>query len=119
MTNRGRNDRRQVIHRRIRRRLAGTTERPRLAVYRSLNHIYVQAIDDQTGRTVAQASTLDSTLKASTGGNVDAAKAVGSLIADRLKALGIASAVFDRGGYLYPGRIKALADATREGGIEF
>lgn len=114
-----RNERRQVIHRRIRRRVAGSAERPRLSVYRTLNHIYVQAIDDEGGKTLAQASTLDASLKGSAGGNVSAAAAVGTLIAGRLKALGVASAVFDRGGYLYHGRIKALAEAAREGGIQF
>ena len=114
-----RNDRRQVIHRRIRRSVAGNPVRPRLAVYRTLNHIYVQAIDDESGRTLAQASTLDASLKGKAGGNVEAAKAVGTLIAGRLKDLGVAEAVFDRGGYLYHGRIKALADAAREGGIQF
>ncbi len=114
-----RNARRQVIHRRIRRRLAGSAERPRLAVYRTLNHIYVQAIDDSAGRTVAQACTLDATLRSASGGNVAAAKAVGALIADRLKALGIGTAVFDRGGFLYHGRVKALAEAARESGLQF
>jgi large subunit ribosomal protein L18 len=114
-----RNERRQVIHRRIRRRVAGSAERPRLSVYRTLNHIYVPAIADAEGRTLAQASTLDASLKEQAGGNVDAAKAVGALIADRLKALGVGEVVFDRGGYLYHGRIKALADAAREGGIQF
>jgi large subunit ribosomal protein L18 len=114
-----RNERRQVIHRRIRRRVSGSSERPRLAVYRTLNHIYVQAIDDAEGKTLAQASTLDGSLKGQGGGNVSAAKAVGSLIAERLKALGVEQAIFDRGGYLYHGRIKALAEAAREGGIQF
>jgi large subunit ribosomal protein L18 len=114
-----RNERRRVIHRRIRKSVAGNAQRPRLAVYRTLNHIYVQAIDDLSGHTVAQASTLDATLKGQATGNVAAAKAVGGLIAGRLKALGIDAAVFDRGGYLYHGRVKALADAAREGGIQF
>ena len=114
-----RNARRQVIHRRIRRRLGGTAARPRLAVYRTLNHIYVQAIDDGAGHTLAQACTLDTSLRPGSGGNIAAAKAVGALIADRLKAIGIGTAVFDRGGYLYHGRVKALADAARESGLEF
>jgi large subunit ribosomal protein L18 len=117
--NKDRNERRQVIHRRIRRKLAGSAERPRLSVYRTLNHIYVQAIDDVGGRTLAQASSLDASLKGKAGGNVDAAKAVGSLIAERLKAQGVGEAVFDRGGFLYHGRIKALAEAAREGGLQF
>jgi large subunit ribosomal protein L18 len=114
-----RNERRQVIHRRIRRRVAGNGERPRLSIYRTLNHIYAQAIDDAEGKTLAQASTLDASMKGKAGGNVDAAKAVGTLIADRLKKLGVEQVVFDRGGYLYHGRVKALAEAAREAGIQF
>jgi len=114
-----RNQRRTVVHRRVRRKLAGTADRPRLAVFRTLNHIYVQAIDDEKGVTLTQASTLDADLRKSSGGNIAAAKGVGALIADRLKALGHQSVVFDRGGYLYHGRIKALADAAREGGLQF
>lgn len=119
MSHKDRNERRQVIHRRIRRRMAGSAAKPRLAVYRTLNHIYVQAVDDEKGHTLAQASSLDQALREGGGGNVDAAKAVGALIADRLKSLGIEQAVFDRGGFLYHGRVKALADAAREGGIRF
>jgi large subunit ribosomal protein L18 len=108
---------RQRIHDRIRRKLAGTTERPRLSVHRSLNHIYAQVIDDQTGETLVSASTL--ALKAKTGGNVAAAKEIGKAIAEKAKEKGVKKVVFDRGGYLYHGRIKALADAAREAGLEF
>jgi large subunit ribosomal protein L18 len=112
-----RNEIRQRIHVRIRRKLAGTTERPRLNVYRSLNHIYAQLIDDQTGVTVVSASTME--LKIKTGGNVASAKEVGKAVAERAVAKGVKKVVFDRGGYLYHGRIKALADAAREAGLEF
>ena len=117
-------DRRAVrtrIRRRVRRKVAGTAARPRLAVFRSLKHIYAQAIDDETGRTVASASTQDKELRGSLkgGGNVDAAKQVGGLIARRLKEAGVESIVFDRGGFLYHGRVRALAEAAREGGLKF
>ena len=114
---RKRNAIRQRVHTRIRRRLAGTAERPRLNVYRSLNHIYAQVIDDAQGVTVVSASTVSAKVK--TGGNVAAAKEVGKQIAERAKEKGISKVVFDRGGYLYHGRIKALADAAREAGLEF
>jgi large subunit ribosomal protein L18 len=117
ITQTNRNQIRQRIHNRIREKLAGTTERPRLNVYRSLNHIYAQVIDDQKGETLASASTL--ALKAKTGGNIAAAKEIGKAIAETAKAKGIKKVVFDRGGFLYHGRIKALADAAREGGLEF
>jgi large subunit ribosomal protein L18 len=112
---------RSRIHRRIRKKISGTPERPRLAVYRSQAHIYAQVIDDGTGRTVCSASSLDETLKKDTkrGANVAAAKAVGSLIATRAKEKGVEAVVFDRGGFQYHGRIKALADAAREGGLKF
>ena len=112
---------RRRIRYRIRKKVTGTAEKPRLAVFRSDKHIYAQAIDDGTGQTVAQASTLDADLKEKVqrGGNVDAAKAVGGVIAARLKDKGIENVVFDRGGYLYHGRIKALADAAREAGLKF
>lgn len=97
--------------------MVGTAERPRLNVYRSLNHIYVQVIDDSQGTTLVSASTVAAKLK--TGGNVAAAKEIGKLIAERAKEKGITRVVFDRGGYLYHGRIKALADAAREAGLEF
>jgi len=108
---------RNAVHRRIRRKVRGTTERPRLAVYRSLNHIYAQVIDDQKARTVAAASTTEKTLGAKTGGNIDAAKLVGQTIAERALAAGVDRVVFDRGGYLYHGRVKALTDAARAAGL--
>src|ERR1700728_58350 len=107
-----RNAIRQRIHSRIRRKLSGTTERPRLNVYRSLNHLYAQVVDDQKGETLVSASTL--ALKLKTGGNVAAAKEIGKAIAEKAKEKGIKKVVFDRGGFLYHGRIKALADAARE-----
>jgi large subunit ribosomal protein L18 len=109
------------IHRRIRKKIAGTPERPRLAVFRSQSHIYAQVIDDGSGRTVCSASSLDETLKKDKkrGADVAAAKAVGSLIATRAKEKGVDTVVFDRGGFQYHGRIKALADAAREGGLKF
>jgi len=106
------------IHRRIRQKLAGTPERPRLCVYRSLHHIYAQVIDDSEGKTLASASSAEKGAKAS-GGNVAGAKAIGKLVAERAKEHGIRKVVFDRGGYLYHGRVKALADAAREAGLEF
>jgi large subunit ribosomal protein L18 len=112
---------RSRVHTRIRKKLEGTQERPRLNVYRSLNHIYVQVIDDVEGKTIAQASTIEGRTKGqrSTGGNVASAKEVGKRIAERAKQKGITKVVFDRGGYLYHGRIKALADAAREAGLQF
>ncbi len=112
-----RNKIRKRIHARIREKLAGTAERPRLNVYRSLNHIYAQVIDDQKGETLASASTMQ--MKAKTGGNVAAAKEVGKAVAEKAVAKGVKQVVFDRGGYLYHGRVKALADAAREAGLEF
>jgi large subunit ribosomal protein L18 len=117
ITQNKRNAIRQRIHDRIRRKLAGTDVRPRLNVYRSLSHIYAQVIDDQNGVTLASASTL--ALKVKTGGNVAAAKEIGKAIAERAVEKGIKKVVFDRGGFLYHGRIKALADAAREAGLEF
>ena len=112
---------RRRIRYRIRKKVTGTAERPRLAVFRSDKHIYAQAIDDAAGRTVACASTRDTGVleKSAAGGNVGAAKAVGGAIAARLREKGIETVVFDRGGYLYHGRIKALADAAREAGLKF
>jgi large subunit ribosomal protein L18 len=110
-----RNEIRRRIHNRIRAKLSGTAERPRLNVYRSLNHIYAQVIDDQTGETLVSASTI----KMKTGGNVAAAKEIGKAVAEKAVEKGIKKVVFDRGGYLYHGRIKALADAAREAGLEF
>src|SRR5437588_9566691 len=111
---------REKRHTRVRAKVSGTAERPRLNVFRSVNHIYAQVIDDDAGRTLAAASTLDATLRdGKKGGNIDGAKQVGALIAQRAKDKGITKVVFDRGGYLYHGRIKNLADAAREAGLEF
>ena len=115
ITQNKRNEIRQRIHARIRQKLAGTAERPRLNVYRSLNHIYAQVIDDAKGETLVSASTI----KLKTGGNVAAAKEIGKAIAERAKEKGIKAVVFDRGGFLYHGRIKALAEAARAAGLEF
>ena len=109
---------RNRIHKRIRRKLSGTAERPRLAVFRSVAHIYAQVIDDVAGTTVVSASSVDKGGKTN-GGNVAAAKSIGKLVAERAKEKGIKSVVFDRGGYQYHGRVKALADAAREAGLEF
>jgi large subunit ribosomal protein L18 len=105
-------------HRRVRKKIMGTAERPRLAVFRSNKHIYVQAIDDLAGRTVASASTMDASLRAGKGATVDAAKQVGKLVGERAKAAGITSVVFDRGGFKYHGRVAAVADGAREAGLE-
>jgi len=105
------------IHTRIRRRVRGTEQRPRLAVFRSVKHIYAQVIDDNKGHTVVAASSNEKS--SGDGGNVAGAKAIGKLIAERAKDKGIKAVVFDRGGYLYHGRVKALADAAREAGLEF
>ena len=105
------------MHSRIRRKVRGTTARPRLAVYRSLNHIYAQVIDDQKSQTLASASTTEKGLGVAKGGNIEAAKRVGQAIAERAIAAGIESVVFDRGGYLYHGRIRALTDAARAAGL--
>ncbi len=112
---------RERIHRRVRRTLAGTGARPRLCVFRSLNHIYAQVVNDADGRTLAQASSVDKEVKKEIqgGGNVAAAKVVGKVIAERAKAAGIAQVVFDRGGYKYHGRVQALASAAREAGLKF
>ena len=108
---------RRAVHKRIRRKVSGTAERPRLAIYRSLNHIYAQVIDDERGRTIASASTTEKDLRAGTGGNVEAARRVGRAIAERALAAGVSRVVFDRGGYVYHGRVKALTDAAREAGL--
>ena len=108
---------RTAIHQRIRRKVRGSTDRPRLAIYRSLNHIYAQVIDDRQGQTLASASTTEKDLRGGTGGNLDAARRVGQAIAERALAKGIEQVVFDRGGYLYHGRIKALTDAARAAGL--
>ena len=117
MANRNRAEVRNAVHSRIRRKVRGTTERPRLAVYRSLNHIYAQVIDDQKSQTLASASTTEKGLGVAKGGNIEAAKRVGQAIAERAIAAGIESVVFDRGGYLYHGRVRALTDAARAAGL--
>ncbi len=112
---------RQRLHERIRKKLRGTEQRPRLAVFRSGTHIYAQLIDDDAGRTLCAACSLDKELKAKlkSGGNVEAAKEVGGLIASRAKQKGIEAVVFDRGGFQYHGRIKALAESARAAGLKF
>ena len=119
--NRTKEDIRTRIHRRIRKRMSGTADRPRLAIFRSQAHIYAQVINDETGTTLCTASSLDEGLRKDMkrGATVAAAKAVGKLIADRAKEKSVERVVFDRGGFLYHGRIKALADAAREGGLQF
>lgn len=120
ITKRSRNEMRLVRHRRLRRKVFGTPEKPRLAVFRSLNHIYAQLIDDTRGHTLASASTAEGELKKglSTTRDMEAAKAVGNRIAARAQDLGISTAVFDRGGHMYHGKVKALADAAREAGLK-
>ncbi|CAN5261508.1 50S ribosomal protein L18 [soil metagenome] len=117
MAQKSRADIRRGVHSRIRKKVSGSAERPRLAVFRSLNHIYAQVIDDASGKTLASASTVEKDLKTATGGNIEAAKKVGKVIAERTLAAGVSSVVFDRGGYVYHGRVKALLDATREAGL--
>src|SRR4249920_2761767 len=116
-----RTEARNAVRLRVRRKVQGSAERPRLAVFKSGKHIYAQVIDDATGKTVAHASSLDAGLKkeGKAGANVGTAKRVGKLVADRAKEKGVARVVFDRGGYIYHGKVKALADAAREGGLEF
>ncbi len=106
-------------HFRVRKNISGTQERPRLNVYRSLKNIYAQVIDDETGKTLVSASSLDKELGLANGGNKDAAKAVGELVAKRAIEKGIKKVVFDRGGYIYHGRVEQLAEGAREGGLEF
>lgn len=115
----GRRRARTRRHARVRKNVIGVASRPRLAVFRSARHIYVQVVDDTTGKTLASASTLDATLRGGDGKKTDRAKKVGALIAERAKAAGVSKVAFDRGGYAYHGRIAALADAAREGGLEF
>lgn len=117
MAQKSRADIRRAVHSRIRKKVRGTSDRPRLAVFRSVNHIYAQVIDDDNGKTVAAASTLEKDLKGTTGGNIAAAERVGKAIAERTIAAGIESVVFDRGGFIYHGRIKALTDAARSAGL--
>ena len=110
---------REKRHARIRKKVFGTSERPRLSVFRSLKNIYAQVVDDSTRTTLASASTLDAELKGTTGAKVDAAKAVGSLVAKRAIEKGVKRVIFDRGGFKYHGRVKSLADAAREAGLDF
>lgn len=120
LTQTSKNQNRRRVHERIRKKLLGTAARPRLNVYRSLNHIYVQVIDDLEGKTLVAANSAEGKKEARTkGGNRAAAKTVGKAIAERAKAKGIDKVVFDRGGYIYHGRVKALADAAREAGLQF
>ena len=117
MANTNRAEIRTAIHQRIRRKVRGSGEKPRLAIYRSLNHIYAQVIDDRKGQTIVSASSTEKDLRGNTGGNLEAARRIGQIIAERALAKGIDSVVFDRGGYLYHGRIKALTDAARAAGL--
>jgi len=117
-------DRRDRIKHRIRKRVRGTEARPRLTIFRSVSHIYVQVVDDMAGTTIASASTVEASVKGSLqsgerGGNVAGAKAIGRAIAQRLKEKGVTKVVFDRNGFLYHGRVKAVADAARDAGLEF
>ncbi len=117
-------DRRQRIKFRLRKRTTGSTERPRLTVFRSVGHMYVQVVDDMTGRTIASASTVEPSVKGALpktakGGNIEGAKAIGKTIAERLLEKGVKRVVFDRNGFLYHGRVKAVAEAAREAGLEF
>ncbi|MDR1875645.1 MAG: 50S ribosomal protein L18 [Synergistaceae bacterium] len=121
MKKKSRNDMRVVRHRRLRRTLSGTAGVPRMAVYHSLSHIYVQIIDDDLGHTLVSASTLEKTVQGGLKGtcNVETARVIGKLAAERARAKGIESVVFDRGGHMYHGKVKALADAAREAGLRF
>ena len=117
MGQKSRSDIRQGVHSRIRKKVKGSAERPRLAVFRSLNHIYAQVIDDKSGTTLATASTTEKALGVKAGGNIAAAKTIGKAVAERAQKAGISTVVYDRGGYVYHGRVKALIDATREAGL--
>ena len=120
LTKISKNKKRGFSHDRIRKKMQGTADRPRLNVYRSLNHIYVQVIDDLHGKTLVSASTAEGKKEERrTGGNVASAKSLGKTIAERAKAKGVTQVVFDRGGYIFHGRVKALADAAREAGLKF
>ncbi|MDX2040935.1 MAG: 50S ribosomal protein L18 [Acidobacteriota bacterium] len=119
MAKKSRQDMRRAVHTRIRKKVKGTSERPRLAVFRSLNHVYAQVIDDVNGVTLCSASSVEKSAGIGNGGNIDAAKSIGKLIAERAKEKGINSVVFDRGGYIYHGRVKSLAEAAREAGLQF
>lgn len=117
MANKSRANVRRAVHSRIRKKVHGSQERPRLAIFRSVNHIYAQVIDDDNGKTLASAATTEKDLKGATGGNIEAARLIGKTVAERALAAGISQVVFDRGGYVYHGRVKALFDATREAGL--
>jgi len=119
MANTNRAEIRTAIHRRIRRKVKGNTERPRLAIYRSLNHISAQVIDDRLGQTLVSASSTEKDLRGNTGGNLDAARRIGQAIAERAKKAGISQVCFDRGPFKYHGRVAALATAAREAGLSF
>jgi large subunit ribosomal protein L18 len=121
ITKKSRNEARKKRHQRIRNKVVGTPQRPRLSVFRSLKHIYAQVVDDSQGRTLASASTLDTGLRGDLSAmpKVEEAARVGALVAERAKAAGVTMVVFDRGGYLYHGRVQRLADAAREGGLVF
>lgn len=112
-------DIRRAVHKRIRNKIAGTAERPRLAVFRSVNHIYAQVIDDTKGMTLVSAASTEPGMRGRSGGNIEAAKEIGRLIAERAREKGINRVVFDRGGYIYHGRVRNLAEAAREAGLEF
>jgi len=114
-----RRESRLIRHNRVRKKIHGTAERPRLSLYRSNRHIVLQLIDDDLGVTIASASSVEPSLRPSGGGTVDAAKVLGKVVAERAKAAGISKVVFDRGGYLYHGRVAAVAEAAREAGLEF
>ena len=115
--NKGRAEIRRGVRSRIGKKVAGTSERPRLAIFRSLNHIYAQVIDDRAGKTLASASTVEADLRGKSGGNIEAAQRVGRAIAERTLAAGVENVVFDRGGYVFHGRVKALTQAAREAGL--
>lgn len=117
MAQKSRAEVRRGVHSRIRTKVRGTAERPRLAVFRSLNHIYAQLIDDDSGKTLATASTTEKSFAGKSGGNVEAAREIGRVIAERATQGGVSNVVYDRGGYVYHGRVKALLDATREAGL--
>ncbi len=119
MARKSRQDVRRAIHKRIRKKVRGTSARPRLAVFRSLNHIYAQVIDDEKGVTLCAASSVEKAAGIGNGGNTAAAQVIGRLIAERAREKGITQVVFDRGGYIYHGRVKSLAEAAREAGLQF
>jgi large subunit ribosomal protein L18 len=119
MAKKTRQDVRTAVRSRIRKKVKGLSARPRLAVFRSINHIYAQVIDDTKGVTICSASSVEKANGVGNGGNIDAAKTIGRLIAERAKDKGVTNVVFDRGGYIYHGRVKALAEAAREAGLQF